>query len=230
MTKKTRAIPVAHAVPIGPTAASTEHHGISFVDIDVGVQNVGFTVKGIPPQITFVDPKVWSMEQLVEGQYIHGLILPDIEIVCLADPQHLMNLLNANTMNHRRLMVSMSPFFVDSSLGDYDTKIKGALYKHKLPATSSLGVAMKGFPPIITVVAPTSPLAGRLHPGQTVESLLIPGQPAFNLKAGGFTSARVEQRLVETCHLEGRQLVVKDGHKHTQEKGTSRAMDDCVIC
>lgn len=224
MTKKQneKDFPIAHAVPISD---------VYFVDLPVRSADLKFEVEGCPPQISIVHKDCPVADQLPEGHYIHGVILPEIEIVSLTDPVHLQNLIEANTSNPRRLMVSSSPFYVDSTVENRNNTdaVRGALYKHTLPASSSLGFGMRGFPPVITVVAPTSPLSGRLHPGQTVEALLVPGQPIFNLGAGGFTSARVEERLFDTCEIPRRTLVVKDGHDDKAGKGSSRALDDCAI-
>lgn len=220
-------IPIVEAIPVSSTNASDS--GICFVDLPIGPADLGFQVQGSPPQISIVDKNSPIFGQVEVGHYIHGIEMPNIEIVNLTDPVHSIQLIQANAANPRRLMVSSSPFYVDASIGNSNAVLRGALYKHQLPASPSLGFAMKGFPPVITVVAPTSLLAGRLHPGQTVEALLVPGQPVMNLAAGAFTSAKVEERLLSSCELGGRQLVVKDGNNPQREKGSSRALDDCVI-
>lgn len=219
-------IPLVQAIPIGPTeTVSTSNNQIYFVDLPIGQANLGFQVQGSPPQISMIQKDSPVATQLMVGHYIHGIGLPDIEIVNLSDPDHVMSLIQANAVNPRRLLVSSTPFYVDTNF----SSTSGVLYKHILPATSSLGIAMKGFPPVITLVTPTSPLSGRLHPGQIVEALVVPRQPIMNLAAGAFTSAKVEQQLLNTCHIAGRILVVRDGPIPPQEKGTSRALDDCVI-
>jgi hypothetical protein len=220
-------IPIVEAVPISSTNASGTN-GIYVVDLPIGPADLGFQVQGTPPQISVINKDSPVFGQICVGHYIHGIIMSEIEIVNLTDPVHVTQLIQANAKNPRRLMISSSPFYVDGSI-DNTNAVRSAIYKHRLPASSSLGFAMKGFPPSITVVAPTSPLAGRLHPGQTVEALLVPGQPVMNLAAGAFTSAKVEERLLATCQLGGRQLVVKDGHNPQREKGSSRPLDDCVI-
>ena len=86
---------------------------------------------------------------------------------------------------------------------------------------------MKGFPPVIISV--TEMMQGRLFPGQTVESLYIPGRPLLNLQAGGFTSDNVYRALADTSKVEGRQLLVRDGQKPQKKTGSNAAFDDCVI-
>ena len=222
-------IPMVEAVPVlSGTTNSSDLNGIYVVDLPIGPVDLGFQVQGCPPQISIIHMDCPIMGQIAVGHYVHGIVLPGIEIVNLTDCVHFTQLMQANAANPRRLMLSSSPFYVDTSLGNTNNT-RCAIYKHQLPASSSLGVVMKGFPPVITIVSPSSPLAGRLHKGQTVIALLVPGQPVMNLASGAFTSARVEERLQSTCHLGGRQLVVKDGHNPQREKGSSRALDDCAI-
>lgn len=233
INKNDNNIPIVEAVPVSSSvyagSASNRTDGsIYTVDLPIGPVNLGFEVQGCPPQISVIHQDSPIFGQISVGDYAHGLVMPEVEVVYLTDPVHLMQLIQVNAPNPRRLMVSSSPFYVDPSIGTTNS-VRCAMYKHRLPPSSSLGVAMKGFPPVITVVAPTSPLAGRLHPGQTVEALLVPGQPVMNLAAGAFTSAKVEERLLSTCQMGGRQLVVRDGHNPQREKGSSRPLDDCVI-
>jgi len=214
-------LPIVEAV-----AETSSNDGVYFVDLPVASADVRFEVQGSPPQISVVYMDCPVADKLTVGHYVHGIVMPEIEIVSLADPVHLQSLIQANAANPRRLMISSSPFYVDTVVR---SSVSGAIYKHTLPASSSLGFGMRGFPPFIAVVAPTSPLAGRIHQGQTVEALLVPGQPILNLASGGFTSNRVEERLLKTCQIQGRQLVVKDEQTMKREKGSSRAFDDCTI-
>jgi hypothetical protein len=229
MTVK-KSVPVAQAIPIPnsiPVASAALESSPSYIlALPVGCHDLGFQVQGSPPFVSQVHATSPVFGQLQEGHYIHALAMPDTEIVNLVEPTHLMALLTANVANPRDLLVSSGAFYVDSSTG---TTVRGVLYKHRLPTAPALGVTMEGFPPVIINVMPHSPLQGRLHPGQTVEALIIPGQPVFNLAAGAFTSTKVQEKLLATSHLEGRQLVVKDGFNPQREKGSSRAFDDCVI-
>lgn len=210
------------------------------VDLPIGPADVGIQVHGSPPQITFINkdsPIVATPVQV--GHYVHGIALPDIEIVCITDPNQLQTLIQANPSNPRRLYLSSHPFFVDPLLSTSSTTptatqqqphYTGVFYKHYLPATtSSLGIGLHGFPPFVTVVAPSSPLLGRLHPGQVVEALVIPGQPIWNLAAGAFTAQKVQECLQRTSTMTGRILIVKDAPLPKAEKGSSKALDDCVI-
>jgi hypothetical protein len=235
MKKPDQKIPMVTAVPFTavPVGAHDGAHSpvttLSVVELPVGCSDLGFQAQGIPLVVTDVAQNSPIQDTLFVGHYIHGLIMPDIEIVNLSDPTHLTNMLRANVANPRQLLISSTPYYVDASIG---TSTIGALYKHKLPA-KYLGVTMRGFPPVIENVEPTSMMTGRLHPGQTVEALLVPGQPVMNLAAGAFTSAKLQDQLLRTAHMEGRQLVVKDGgaHQHQREKGSNDpfAMDDCCV-
>jgi hypothetical protein len=226
-------IPIVEAIPVaaGDTVGvygGGYPEGIFSVDLPVGVTNLGFQLLGSPPQFSVIDPSSPLVGHVSVGLYVHGISLPQAEIVNLSDPQHLMQVIQANCTNPRRLLVSSSPYYVDSSLGS-SASTRGTLYKHELPATPSLGITLKGFPPFISYVAPSSPLVGRVHTGQIVVALLVPGRPMMNLEAGGFRSDRVEEQLINTCTLTNRQLVVKDGAGAMREKGSRAGMDDCVI-
>lgn len=218
-------LPIVEAIPVS-TAQDSE--GVYFVDLPIGQVDLGFQVLGSPPQFSVIDPKSPLRDLTCVGHYIHGISLPQSDIINLVDPVQLMKLIQVNAATTRRLVISRHLYFVDSSLGS-SAATKGPLYKHELPTTTSLGIGMRGFPPLINVVAPTSPLAGRIHAGQTVVALLVPGKPIMNLEAGAFTADRVEEQLMMSCAVVGRQLVVKDGSGPKGQVGSSRAMDDCVI-
>lgn len=216
--------PEAIAFPV-----QTNAEPLQTVELPIGCQDLGFSMKGSPIRITEVSPNS-PLKGLKEGHFIHGLVMPDIEIVMLADSNHLANLLNVNIMNPRHLLVSHNMYFIDPSIGS--NAVAGAMYKHRLPAAKDLGFTLVGFPPVIHCVTQHSIFVGKLHPGQTVEALIVPGMPVFNLGAGGFTNAKLQERLNSTSHIEGRQLVVKDvtsAYGKGREKGSSAAFDDCVI-
>jgi len=231
--KDNHEIPLVEATPIGTGDAVGVYgggypEGVFSVDLPVEVTNLGFQLQGSPPQFSVIEPSSPLVGRISVGLYVHGISLPQAEIVNLSDPQHLMQVIQANATNPRRLLVSSSPYFVDTSLGS-SASTRGTLYKHELPATSSLGISLKGFPPFISHVAPSSPLLGRVHPGQVVVALVVPGRPIMNLEAGGLRADRVEEQLNNTCTMANRQLVVKDGTGAMRQKGSRAAMDDCVI-
>jgi hypothetical protein len=233
---KNNDIPLVEAIPISQGDAlvgvfpGVYPGNVFCVDLPVGLTSVGFQLQGNPPQFSVIDPLSPLRNQIAVGQYVHGISLPQTEIINLSDPAHLMQLIQANAQNPRRLLVSSTPFYLDASLGS-SAATKGTLYKHELPPTTSLGIALRGFPPFVSVVAPSSPLVGRLHPGQAVVALVVPGRPIMNMEAGGFRADRVEQQLLDSCTMPNRLLVVKDRDTTivNREKGSSRAMDDCVI-
>jgi len=139
-----------------------------------------------------------------------------------------MQLIQVNIANPRRLLVSSLPYYGDMSLGD-SASTNTTLYKHELPATSNIGIALKGFPPFVSFVSPSSPLVGRLHGGQVVVAVLVPGRPIMNLESGGFRADKVEEYLLSTCTVMNRQLVLKDGSGIRPKKGSNAAFDDCII-
>jgi hypothetical protein len=222
----------------GNSHAGSNHY---CVDLPLGHADVGIQIHGSPPQITFISqhsPLVTAAAaanhpmMIQVGHYVHGIALPEIEIVHITDSNQLQQLIQANPDNPRRLYLSPHAYFVDPLFSTVTTATRhtGVLYKHYLPTTSShLGIGLHGFPPFVTVVHPSSPLVGRLHPGQVVEALFVPGQPLMNLAAGAFTTQKVEERLHRTGNIPGRILVVKDAPIPKAEKGSSRALDDCVI-
>lgn len=221
-------IPIVEAIPVGNITGGPQGDCF-YVEVPSGYPDLGFQVSGSPLMVTTVNKDSPVLDKVSVGNYIHGIILPDVEIVNLVEPQHLLELMKVNSSNPRRLIVSSNPFYIDPSVDSGNSKALGALYKHNIPTMSNLGFTMRGFPPVISSVLHGSHFAGRLHSGQTVEALLVPGQPTMNLAAGAFTSAKVAERLLETSHIGGRQLVVKDAVIPPREKGTSRPVDDCCV-
>jgi hypothetical protein len=237
----TQVFPVAQASLVAQASpvAQASSEPLYTVDLPVG-QDHGFIVQGSPPRISYVNLESPVYDGIVVGHYIHGLILPGIEIVNLTDHNQLTQLLEMNVANPRHILVSHNQYFIDPVIG---SSTAGALYKHRLEADKYLGFTMEGFPPTIKFVDPNSSMVGRLHLGQRVEALLVPNQPVMNLAAGAFTSAKVQERMIATSHIEGRQLVMKDGvptygserqqqqHRYGKgrQKGSNAAFDDCVI-
>lgn len=201
------------------------------VTLPLGCHDVGVEFAGTPPTVSNVHPKSPLVDQVQVGLYVHGICLPGVEIINIANPQQVRDLIQSNVSSLRQLMLSYSPFYVDRSLGPSRSSYNGPLYKHTLPATPSLGFSLVGFPPIVSAVPSGSPMAGRLIPGQTVQALLVPGEQRLDLAAGAFTSAKVQEKLDRTSCLEGRQLVVNDAPHAPREKGSSKAfvVADCVI-
>lgn len=216
--------PVAVAVPVGNAPPRDELYTI---DLPVGVADVGIEISGSPLQVSAVSFDSPVHGKIPVGHYIHGLIMPEIEITNFQQAGQLNELLQVNASISRQLLLSQGAYSYDPSVGDpYPT---GTLYKHKLPAGADFGVATAGFPPVITHVSPNSTFSGRLHSGQTVVALLVAGQSPMNLSAGAFTSARMQQRIAATAHIAGRQMIVRDGSKPYKEKGSDGPFDDCII-
>jgi hypothetical protein len=185
-----------------------------------------------PPTVSVVDVKSPLADLLRVGLYVHGIRLPNVEIIRLADSKHLRDLIQSNVATSRQLLLSPYPHYVDESLGSSTpSHYRGAIYKHVLPASQHLGFTLRAFPPIVSDVVPGSPMHGRLLPGQTVQALLIPGERRWDLAGGAFTSMKVQERLDRTWMVEGRRLVVNDAPHAPTEKGSRRAfvLADCVV-
>lgn len=214
----------AHAVP----------DALFIVTIPAGCQYPGLEFEGVPPRITHVDSKSPVREQVATNYdsptYVHVVSLPDVEVTNFASSKHLTEILLSNSTNKRRLFVSSTPHFVDTTIGHVKSGT-GAIYKHSLPCTNDVGIRFVRFPPIVEHVNQDSPLAGRILPGQTVQALIVPGHERFDLESGGFRSEKLNQNLRETANIEGRLLVVKDAPHAAKEKGTSKAfvVDDCAV-
>lgn len=187
-------------------------------------EELGLYLNGSPPSVVKVDDKSPLQGKVQVGYYVHAVNLVNMEILNLVDVNHLTEVLRANANFPRQLLISPSLSYVDPMVG---RRVNHPFYKHQLPASPQVGFAMQGFPPIITSV--TKEMQGRLFPGQTVEAVHIPGRPLMNLRAGGFTSQNVYTALSETSGVEGRQLLVRDGHEAQHEVGSSECCDDCVI-
>ena len=86
------------------------------------------------------------------------------------------------------------------------------MYKHDLPANQSLGLHFEGFPPMVSEVNTTPVDSFKvIRVGQYVESILMPSnRPALTTTTPGFNGKTVRQKLEDTNHLEGRQLVLKE--------------------
>ena len=219
-------------MPVGTSRmVSAPAQTFQVVPLPIGLKfsELGIEIGGSPPTITNAvqeDSPIYGLIHM--GQYCHGIGLHQVEIVHLSNAAHLIDLIQANHQNPRDLLVSDTPFFIDPYLQGVVPSgySNGALYKHMLPTTTTedLGVQFQGFPPAIQGVSPHSPCAGRLHPHQTVECLIIPGREVFSLKSGAFTSAKLVDRLNNSSQIPGRILVVKDGVGHSQ-KGKSSNFD-----
>lgn len=193
--------------------------------MEVPPEMLGLHFNGSPPTIANIEIKSPLQGRIQSGHYIHGVKLVNIEIMNLVSCDHLTEVLRANASYPRQLVVSSSPTYTDPMIG---RRYGHPLFKHQLPTNAHhVGFVMRGFPPVITSV--TDGMKGRLFPGQTVEGLYIPGRPLMNLQAGGFTSNNVYHAISETSGIEGRQLVVRDGHKVQQDTTSNAPFDDCVI-
>jgi hypothetical protein len=231
------AYPVAYATtaPYEENIRTTHGSGVYFVDLPVGVANIGIEFQRSPPVITDIDRTICPVvNQVFIGHYCHGIILPNVEIVNLLDVAQLQGLIQLNAGNPRRLICSNSAFYFDAAVASSSSSSSqgqqqlppGVLYKYTLPHNvPDLGFTMIGFPPVISQIQPHSAMDGLLRPHFTVEALLVPREPIFNLHSGAFTSAKVHERLAASTAIPGRQLVVKEAPLQPREKGSNAAFD-----
>ena len=226
MTTPAEAVPVAVAVPMGGVVKEREQsHDLVSLPVGLAYEALGFQVEGSPPRITTISKESPLYKQLQVGQYCHGIYFPDVQVVNLSAAAHLIELIQVNTSNQRRLLVSINQFYYDECMAEQNTPITvskqqsaqsnsiGPLYRILLPTVSAdaLGIQISGFPPTVqSVDSSKSPLFGKIHPHQTVQALIVPGQELFHLRSGAFTGQRLVDRLNETSSIPGRQLVVKD--------------------
>ena len=232
-------IPVAEAtivaaVPQAPTATASTAVASSaafiYVNLPVGSATGGLTFTGTPVQVAKVEQSELDNPSVQPGLFLHSIqISHDLAISHLHDPNRAQQLLEANAKADRRLCFSaQSP-----GMGNPDD---GLYYAHTLPAHTKctlegLQIALDGFPPRVRSVAPTSPMAGKLHANQVVVELRIPGRPTLNAQTPGFTAYRVQQELEHYGSGGGNiVLTVKEALVlRKNEKGTNVACDDCVI-
>jgi hypothetical protein len=181
----------------------------------------GIIFDGSPPRVTRLAHDIPSLSgQSIKGYYMQCLQMPGVEISNVYDTTRLHQVLIANQGLPRRLILSSHAPEANND---------GCRYAHDIPANASLGVHFSGFPAMVVSVDPKSPMAGKIHPGQSVYAVLVPGQPDLKLHSGGFTGHRVEEHLRQYCHVSGKRLVITDKPKVLRDQASNRAFDDCVV-
>lgn len=72
---------------------------------------------------------------------------------------------------------------------------------------------------------------GKIHSGQSVSAVIVPGLANLTMQSGGFTGSRVAEHLQTHCHAPNKQLVVMDQPILVQDNTSSGEYDscDCVI-
>jgi hypothetical protein len=153
----------------------------------------------------------------IEGYYFHSLRLPGLEIKNVHELE-LKQIVTANRHLPRSFVVStqLAP-----------TSKFGCQYKHDLPCTNNLGIQFSGFPAKVHSVDKDSPMAGKIHPGQFVYAVIVPGFPDLKMESGGFTGSRVEDHLQAHYHLTNKQIVVSQKPTLVQDKTSDAAFDSC---
>jgi len=96
----------------------------------------------------------------------------------------------------------------------------------KIPDDRILGVTFLGFPPSIQSIDERSPLYNKIHVGQIVNEIEIPGFPVMNLSAGGFTADNVTRKLQEHGSITNKFITVQDCRViKPSKKGSEAAFD-----
>lgn len=217
-------LPVAQAIAIGGApvvSGMAVPAGMTAVDLEIGSRST-YQFTGSPVQVC----QLQGGGQKLDGLYVHSIqIGTDLEVHHFKDAAKMVQLLDSNAHLARRVcLTSHAPPIVHTD---------GLYYTVTLPTPASLEalqMGLKGFPPVVVTVAPTSPLAGKIHPGHTVVEVRIPGGAVVNERTPGFTATRVKDELSSAAHVRGIKVVFKEVLVRVKrEKGSSEPFDDCII-
>jgi hypothetical protein len=217
-------LPIAQAIAVGaaPDVGSmTVPAGMTVVDLEIGSSGT-YEFSGSPVRVG----KLQGGGQQLDGLYLHSIqIGADLEIHHFNDAAKVVQMLDSNASLTRRLCLTPHvPPFVHTD---------GLYYTVTLPTPAtldSLQMELNGFPPVVLRIAPTSPLAGKIHPGHAVVQVQIPGRPVLNARSPGFTATRVKDELSSAAQMPGIKMAFKEVLVHVKlEKGSSAPFDDCVI-
>jgi hypothetical protein len=227
------AVPVAVAVEaVQPVKASSlpiaNNQGVTNVEIEFQPNTDLGIVFGADPLrvlgLTQPIPSLAREGRNIEGYYFHSLRLPGLEIKNVVHASELISTITANRHLSITLVVSSHP---------PPTNRNGCQYKHDLPATDNLGVYFSGFPAKIQAVDPNSPMAGKMHRGQSVYAVVVPGLADLTMQSGGFTGSRVAEHLQTHWHVPGKQIVITHQPILVQDRTSNGAFDDsceCISC
>jgi hypothetical protein len=172
-----------------------------------------------------VDRPIPSLAQQgtnIEGYYFYALRLPGFEITNMIHEQHLSKLMIKNRHLPRTLVVSSHP---------PPTSPHGCHYKHDLPCCENLGIQFTGFPAKVLYVDSNSPMVGKIHPGQSVNAVIVPRLADLTLQSGGFTGFRVAEHLQTHRHVPNKQLVVMEQPILVRDNTSNEGIDcsDCIV-
>lgn len=195
------------------------------LDLEVNSSS-GFIFDGSPPHVTRLVHDIPSLAagQSIVGYYFQSLQIPGVEITNVYDTSRLHQLLLTNKHLPRRLMLC-------SHAPQVQVRNDECRYIHDIPATAYLGVHFSGFPAKVASLDPKSPMAGKIHPGQSVYAVIVPGQPDLEFNSGGFTGHRVQEHLRQNSHVPQKQLVLVDRPMFLKGKASNAAFDksDCIV-
>lgn len=202
------------------STTSTDEVTLVVLDLEVNSSS-GIIFDGSPPRVTRLAHAIPSLSgQSIIGYYMQCLEIPGVEISNVNDTSRLHQVLIASQGLPRRLMLSSHAPEVNND---------GCRYTYDVPATTYLGVHFSGFPAVVASVDPKSPMAGKIHPGQSVHAVVVPGQPDLKFYSGGFTGHRVEEYLKQHFRVPGKQLVLTDKPKLVRDQTSNRPFDDCIL-
>jgi len=199
---RTKAIIINNNNNMKQPSANTSISRYTIIDLPVH-DSSGIAFAGCPPKVSQLIQQIPHVnENEVVGYYFHALqILPGLEVSNVYDTNRLHQLLMANQHLPRKLVLSPAPPTIQND---------GCHYKHDLPTGEKLGIQFTGFPAQVGSVDPSSPFAGKIHPGQHVDSVIVPGQPVLTVQSGGFTGARIQECLEKHAYTEKKQIILKD--------------------
>jgi hypothetical protein len=179
------------------------HQGVTNVEVEFQANtDMGIVFGAAPLRVLSITQPIPSLAREgthIEGYYFISLRLPGLEIKNVVQALELSELITVNRHLTITLVVSSHP---------PPTNGNGCHYKHDLPATNNLGIHFSGFPAKTQSVDPNSPMAGKIHPGQSVYAVIVPGLADLTMQSGGFTGSRVAEHLQTHWHVPHKQLVV----------------------
>jgi hypothetical protein len=215
-----------------PSAGNTfNNQGVTVTNVEIELQanaDPGIVFRGDPLRVLHLTQPIPSLVREgtnIEGYYFHSLRLPGLEIKNVVHEQQLNNILTANRHLPRTLVVSSHPPLASKN---------GCHYKHDLPVTEHLGLHFTGFPAKVQSVDPNSFMVGKIHPGQSVSAVIVPGLADLTMLSGGFAGSHVQQHLQTYRHVPNKQLTVMDQHQamfvqhHTSRRGVCQRWCDCL--
>lgn len=166
--------------------------------------DLGLVLSGSPATVQTIDTgsPLFKNQQIHTGMYAQSLRIPSksTEVCFIPGADLLLRYLQLFS-DETRVVVLRS------------TMVRGPhTWSVPLPPghTQGLGMELRGFPPVVSSVHPSSPLHPYVPRGWMVDRLVVPDQYDLSLQSGGFTDARVTKIIDDTAYAKGRILTVKN--------------------